>query len=363
MRIKSDHALQFKVKLEGGRPPIWRRIQILCDATFWDLHVAIQDAMGWFDRHLHEFRLATRLRSDTPCIGIPDDEFPESDPVFRDTWPGWEIPVSALLNLAMRKAIYTYDFGDGWEHTVVLEKILPREPDTVYPRCVGGRRACPPEDCGGIPGYEELLEVLADPDHPQREERLSWVGPDFDPDRFDKDTVVFDDPVERWTAAFADDPSGGEEEFGPYLDVAAIVDRAGKWESGPGLTRSTRDLVAAAARGFRGFPVGTVALYGPDDRRATKIAAAVMRSPDMEPDPVRRWSNRGGDPAVDIRRDESVAREVSEFFASEGVKTVILSDGIMGCPHEEGVDYPIATSCPYCPFWSSREPGTGETLH
>ena len=94
-------------------------------------------------------------------------------------------------------AKYIYDFGDNWEHKVVLEKILPREKNVNYPRCIGGKRACPPEDCGGVWGYKNLLEALEDPKHPQYEELLDWFGEDFDLEHFDCSEVHFDDPARR----------------------------------------------------------------------------------------------------------------------------------------------------------------------
>ena len=97
---------------------------------------------------------------------------------------------------------YDYDFGDGWEHDVVLEAIAPRQKERRYPLCVDGARACPPEDCGGVPGYEDLLEVMSDPDHEEYDERLEWLGGRFDPEKFDPHRVRFDDPAKRWRLAF-----------------------------------------------------------------------------------------------------------------------------------------------------------------
>jgi hypothetical protein len=193
---------QFKITLKDIKPPIWRRIQMPGSCTFWDLHVAIQDAMGWMDCHLHEFRLHAsdgRMLS----FGIPDEEFDS------DTLPGWKHRVAKYLGLDQLSCEYVYDFGDNWRHTVKLEKVLPVEPGATYPRCLKGRRACPPEDCGGPWGYQQLLEILADPHHEQYRETKIWVesmkeGP-FSPEAFDPAGVEFSDPGERFELAFMED--------------------------------------------------------------------------------------------------------------------------------------------------------------
>lgn len=199
MRSRFDHILQLKVTLRQVRPPVWRRIQVPCTYSFWDLHVAIQDAMGWLDYHLHAFKLrdhATRILLEIGSLS--EDDF-EDEPVVL---PGWDIPVARHLTLADRKTDYLYDFGDSWEHAIVLERVGPRDSSLHYPVCVAGRRACPPEDCGGSWGYKELLEALADPNHKEHDALLTWVGGSFDPEEFDAASVRFDDPKERWKHAF-----------------------------------------------------------------------------------------------------------------------------------------------------------------
>ena len=181
-------------------PPIWRRIQVPSDYTFWDLHVAIQDSMGWLDCHLHCFHIADSQSGAVVEIGIPDqDLFDDQEPCL----PGWEVPVSAYLVSPGDSALYAYDFGDGWEHTVTLEAIVDRTPRKRYPACIAGERACPPEDCGGIPGYENLLRVIRDPSDEEHEETLQWLGRRFEPDVFVASTVKFDNPQKRRRTAFA----------------------------------------------------------------------------------------------------------------------------------------------------------------
>ena len=123
----------------------------------------------------------------------------------RSCLAGREIPILRYLSAKGAQAAYTYDFGDGWKHTVVVEDVLPRVPGAIYPRCVGGRRKCPPEDVGGVWGYERFLSALADPTHEEHESYLIWVGGSYDPEGFDADSVRFDDPEKRWRIAFLDE--------------------------------------------------------------------------------------------------------------------------------------------------------------
>ena len=164
---------QLKVTLKGTEPPIWRRLQIASIDSLEDVHIAIQIVMGWTNSHLHEFAQG-RDR-----YGIPDEDFPSD---VRDET---EYRLDQVLKKEKDKLNYVYDFGDGWEHEVVLEKILPFEHGAVLPVCLEGSRACPPEDVGGIPGYEMFLEAISDTSHPEHEEMLEWSGGDFDPEHFD----------------------------------------------------------------------------------------------------------------------------------------------------------------------------------
>jgi len=193
MKKKFDKVFQFKITLKGIRPPIWRRIQIPETYTFWDLHVAIQDAMGWFDSHLHRFEILNPSTGMEEEIGIPDEEF-EWDTV---TLPGWKQKMADYFSMNNTKSEYVYDFGDNWEHIVKLEKILPRQEGIPYPKCTDGKRACPPEDCGGSWGYEDFLKAITNPKHREHKEMLDWVGGSFDPEHFDIKEVVFENPAQR----------------------------------------------------------------------------------------------------------------------------------------------------------------------
>jgi hypothetical protein len=182
--------LQLEIVLEEVEPAVWRRIQVPAGCSFWDLHVAIQDAMGWSDTHLHAFEVEGRGGMVLE-IGIPD---PDGE---ADVIPGWKRRVADVLDRPGREVPYEYDFGDSWRHAVRLEKILPAEPGATYPRCLAGARRCPPEDCGGPPGYEDVLAVLADPAHAEHDALLEWLGGAFDPDAFSPAQVRFDDPARR----------------------------------------------------------------------------------------------------------------------------------------------------------------------
>jgi len=190
---------QFKVELQEIGPPIWRRIQVPETYNFWDLHVAIQDAMGWLDYHLHAFRVSVEESTAVRVIGIPDDEFPEATPTIA----GWYTPVVEYFFEVGGTAEYEYDFGDGWLHNVILEGILLGDPDTQYPICIDGERACPPEDCGGVPGYYGLLDAMNAPEKDEHKELLDWLGQKYDPDKFTSQEIKFDDPKARWSSAFS----------------------------------------------------------------------------------------------------------------------------------------------------------------
>jgi hypothetical protein len=166
---------QLKITLLGTHPPVWRRVQVPADITLGKLHWIVQTAMGWTNSHLHAFTVG----------GV---SYGETDP---------ELEMKSESRIKLRQAApkeksrfrYEYDFGDDWQHDILLEKILPPEPGVTYPVCIKGKRAGPPEDCGGVWGYAELLETLADPESEEHEEMLEWLGGEIDPEEFDIDEV------------------------------------------------------------------------------------------------------------------------------------------------------------------------------
>jgi len=194
-----SYVLQFLIELEEIEPKIWRRIQVPVIYNFWDLHVAIQDAMGWKDYHLHHFEIKGKHKRKAEHIGIPDFE---GSGELQEVFPGWEIGVQAYFNDLGIQATYEYDYGDSWMHKVLLEGYIYRYPKIKYPVCVGGERACPPEDCGGVDGYGNLLKILAEPEHEDYKSMRMWVGKKWDPEHFNRDEVKFDDPYKRWVDAF-----------------------------------------------------------------------------------------------------------------------------------------------------------------
>jgi hypothetical protein len=194
--------LRVRVELKEILPPIWREILVPARYSFWDLHVAIQDAMGWWDYHLHEFRLRDREGGEQVLVGIPTEEGFEDAP---EVLPGWQIPVTEYLSAPGDRAEYEYDFGDSWLHEVTLQGVEPRVKGQRYPRCVAGTRACPPEDCGGVPGYQSVVEALLDPEHPEHQALSEWIPPGWGPEVFRSEGVRFDNPTRRWKIAFRDE--------------------------------------------------------------------------------------------------------------------------------------------------------------
>ncbi len=197
-RQRIQYVHQFLIALSNTDPLVWRRIQVPEDYSFWDLHVAIQDSLGWQDYHLHEFTVLHPDREQLERIGIPDEDFPEERPCV----PSWQVRVSEYFAEGRPPALYLYDFGDNWQHVLMYEGAWPADPSVAYPRCVAGARACPPEDCGGVHGYADFLAAVTNPRHPEHVELLQWAGGGFDPDAFEPTQIVFDDPQQRWKQAF-----------------------------------------------------------------------------------------------------------------------------------------------------------------
>jgi hypothetical protein len=173
----SDKIYQIKVTLRHSKPPIWRRLLVSGNATLFDMHKTVQIAMGWTNSHLHQFIIAGEY------YGIPSEE--SWEPVNDER----KYRLADIAPSERRKFIYEYDFGDSWEHEIVVEKILPVDPQAKYPSCLKGKRACPPEDVGGVWGFAEFLEARKDPQHEEHESYIEWWGGPYDPEEFDLEEV------------------------------------------------------------------------------------------------------------------------------------------------------------------------------
>jgi hypothetical protein len=171
---------QLKVTLEGIRPPIWRRIQVSGDITLHKLHEILQVVMGWEGYHLHQFVVGEEAYS----------EISKENDIFADEFKNEKrAKLNKIAPVENFKFIYEYDFGDSWYHDILVEKIFQPEEDLKHPVCLKGKRASPPEDCGGVPGYYELIEAMKDPKHPEHEHMLEWLGGEFDSEKFDIDEI------------------------------------------------------------------------------------------------------------------------------------------------------------------------------
>jgi hypothetical protein len=164
---------QLKITLAEIPPPIWRRIQVPGTILLCCLHDALQAVFGWTDSHLHNFE------KDGKYWGVPeyDDLIDESN-----------VRLAQVLKAKGDSMVYVYDFGDNWRHEVVLEKIIPAGELVKSPTCLGGDRRCPPEDVGGVSGYEDFLEIISDPRHEDYDEYVGWAGGHF-LDEFDLKAV------------------------------------------------------------------------------------------------------------------------------------------------------------------------------
>lgn len=168
---------EIEISLSDIKPRIWRRFAVPGNITLANLHQVIQDVMGWTNSHLHEFIVGRDHYSSHDSKMNPDwdrNSYDERLAVLRDVVKG----EGAAF-------VYEYDFGDGWQHKLHVKKIGPPEAKVAYPVCLEGERACPPEDCGGPWAYDELLTVIADPEHERYEELTEWLGEGFDPEAFD----------------------------------------------------------------------------------------------------------------------------------------------------------------------------------
>jgi hypothetical protein len=179
---------QLHINLMYANPPIWRRIRVSEEASLKDLHYILQTAMNWENSHMYEFEIDGKFFEANPgedlfgqMFVMTDDEDFENGDI--------ETKLKDLKLQEKKKFMYTYDMGDNWEHEITVEKIVASDEKKVYPQCLDGERNGPLDDSGGVPGYEEMINALKDPNHPEHEDMKEWAGDDFDPEYFDKETI------------------------------------------------------------------------------------------------------------------------------------------------------------------------------
>lgn len=175
----TDTVARLRISLNDIEPEIWRIVEMPITSSLRTLHDVIQAAMGWQDCHLWQFEAGDRR------YGVPDPHWPD-----RDLAAAKNVRLRALIDRGIRQFTYTYDMGDDWRHTVIVESVVPGEPATSYPRFVAGERHGPPEDVGGFPGFEMFLDTMADPSHEEHAHLRQWYGGPFDADDIGEQNII-----------------------------------------------------------------------------------------------------------------------------------------------------------------------------
>ncbi|MBN2050380.1 MAG: plasmid pRiA4b ORF-3 family protein [Spirochaetales bacterium] len=175
-QAQDNKVYQLKISIKSIKPAIWREFIVPSTILLPDLHEVIQIVMGWTNSHLHQFIINGDFYSE------PDEEAMMKYIDYTD------IALRQVVSKEKETFVYEYDFGDGWEHTITVEKILPDSP-LKHPLCLAGKRNCPPEDCGGPFGYMDLLRIISDPKNKEYKEMIEWLGSGFDPEYFDPDEI------------------------------------------------------------------------------------------------------------------------------------------------------------------------------
>ena len=282
---------QMKVTLIASKPPIWRRFLVEDTVTLGKLHDILQIVMGWTNSHLHHFII------DDEFYGMPlDDDF--GDMRTKDET---RFKLNQLVSGKGFKFGYEYDFGDSWEHDLVIEKILPAEKGARYPICVAGKRACPPEDVGGIWGYEDFLKAISDPKHPEHAEMREWIGSDFDPERFNLNAV---------NAGLHHPRRAGTEEQDHYKLALSpgeeILERIANWASGLADKQIAlidtlalrRDMATLLTYFKENRPVGTQSTGNLPLKAVREVCAQFVNPPVLD--------ERIGDKVYKLRSEEDV---------------------------------------------------------
>jgi hypothetical protein len=255
----------LRVELLEIEPPIWRRIEVPASSTLAELHDVIQLAMGWEDSHMHLFEIgAVRY-------GHGDNEWDE------DELDGANYLLGDLDLREGDRFRYIYDFGDDWVHVVTVEHISRDVPESDVPRLIGGARACPPEDCGGPSGYDELLEALANVEHEEHRALKRWLGRPWHAEAFD---VARQDLLLRRQRS--PDRAGGRDLTPPHMaragEVLAMMDPLRRGV--PWLPESVIDLTATLIQKFcLAEPAEFLAVRKPELWLAAGVHAAFMLHP------------------------------------------------------------------------------------
>ena len=315
---------QLKVTLKESKPLIWRRFQVPGNASLHKLHRILQTVMGWTNSHLYRFEI------NEIEYGMPDPEDDFYELHFEDSS---KVRLVKVLPFEKDRFTYEYDFGDSWQHDILIEKILPVELGANYPICLFGKRACPPEDCGGIWGYSDLLRIIRKPKDEEYERMMYWLGGSFDPEKFDLDGV--NKSLTRFHQSTRPKKSASQQatEIKNGADKR-ILDK---------ISRNNKQKQESKLQ------ISTVCYYVPDDKTPTKAAVGIVNELGKEPVELKRWWGR------DVIRDLRIQAEIADFIKAHNIGNVAITDGVIGCPHEEGLDFPTGEDCPYCPFWRGKQ--------
>ncbi len=178
-QTSSNQIVRLKITLNDIKPVIWRRVEVPLTTSLLALHGVIQAVMLFENYHLFDFVTGTRGAETRYTISDPHDDLADDD--FGDTMDASKTELGQLIEAGVKRLTYTYDFGDNWEHTILIEAVAAADPTLSYPRFIEGANRAPPEDVGGIPGFENFLSVMAKPKHPEHADIKQWYGRTFDP--------------------------------------------------------------------------------------------------------------------------------------------------------------------------------------
>jgi len=267
----TNRIYQLKITLKDIHPPVWRRVQVPETYSLLQLHDVIQTVFGWLDYHLHEFKINNQ------SYGDPDDD--EYD--YFGTLDEVQFRLKDVLKSEKQRFTYTYDFGDDWVHYLLVEKILDAEKGVSYPRCLAGKRACPPEDVGGPYGYVRFLEALGDPDDEEHEEYTDWIGGDFDTEAFtlDETNNLLQEPLRKWSGERI--PPQGEYDEDKYKNVVSKQrKKLAGWEHHPAAIKAPLrlDMVTLLTYVRNNNVIGTKAL-GNFPRKVVRAIATQFVNP------------------------------------------------------------------------------------